>query len=130
VLALQVIPQRSSSGGGSGGKRGGRSSDDPDLVEAGGEPVSTTVVSTKEPTVKWISRVDQTQEESELEDLAAEIVGDTLTGDLVKANRDFRGYRDLVGFFAREFNPSGDAAILPKIMITSRSGSRASSSKQ
>ncbi len=28
-----------------------------------------------------------------------------------KANRDFRGYRDLVGFFSKEFNPNGDQAV-------------------
>jgi hypothetical protein len=110
--------QRSLSTGGGVGKHGGRSSDDylADLVESGGEPVSAVVVSTKEPTVKWISRADQTREEGEMEDLAAEIVGDTLTGELVKANRDFRGYRDLVGFFAKEFNPGGDAAMTRKIV--------------
>jgi hypothetical protein len=110
--------QRSSSSGSGGGQRGGRSSDDylADLVDSGGEPVSAVVVSTKEPAVKWISRTDSTREEGELEDLAAGIVGDTLTGDLVKANRDFRGYRDLVGFFAREFNPAGDPAIERKIV--------------
>ena len=96
--------QRSSSSSGEGGgHRGGRSSDDylADLVEAGGEPVSSIVVSTKEPSVKWVSRADGTREEDEMDDLAAEIVGDTLSGDLVKANRDFRGYRDLVGFFSK-----------------------------
>jgi hypothetical protein len=71
---------------------GGRSSDDylADLVDSGGEFVSPVVVSTKEPSVKWVSRADQTREEGELDDLAPEIVGDTLTGDIVKANRDFR----------------------------------------
>jgi hypothetical protein len=110
--------QRSSSPGGGSGSRGGRSSDDylADLVDSGGEPVTSVVVSAKEPNVVWISRADRTREEGELEDLAAEIVGDTLTGDLVKANRDFRGYRDLVGFFAREFNPGGDPAIARKIV--------------
>jgi hypothetical protein len=110
--------QRSSSPGGGSGSRGGRSSDDylADLVDSGGELVTPVVVSAKEPNVVWISRADQTREEGELEDLAAEIVGDTLTGDLVKANRDFRGYRDLVGFFAREFNPGGDPAIARKIV--------------
>jgi hypothetical protein len=110
--------QRSSSPGGGSGSRGGRSSDDylADLVDSGGELVTPVVVSAKEPNVVWISRADRTREEGELEDLAAEIVGDTLTGDLVKANRDFRGYRDLVGFFAREFNPGGDPAIARKIV--------------
>jgi hypothetical protein len=51
-----------------------------------------------------------------LEDLSAEIVGDALTGDMVKASRDFRGYRDLVGFFAKEYNPAGDPAIERKIV--------------
>ena len=62
------------------------------------------------------ARAEKTREEGELDDLAAEIVGDTLTGDLVKANRNFRGYRDLVGFFAKEFNPGGDVAIERKIV--------------
>jgi hypothetical protein len=109
--------EHGSSAGGAG-HRGGRSSDDylADLVESDGETVSPVVVSTREPTVKWVSRVDGTREEDELDDLAAEIVGDTLTGDIVKANRDFRGYRDLVGFFAKEFSPQGDAAISRKIV--------------
>ena len=105
-----------SSGGGS--RRGGRSSDDylADLVESGGEPASPIVVSPKEPEVKWISRAEGTREDDELDDLAAEIVGDTLTGDMVKANKDFRGYRDLVSFFAKEFNPAADPAIERKIV--------------
>jgi hypothetical protein len=103
---------------GGAGSRGGRSSDEylADLVESGGEPVRPVVVSPKEPEVKWISRADGTREEGELDDLAAEIVGDTLTGEIVKANRDFRGYRDLVSFFAKEFNPAGDPAIDRKIV--------------
>ena len=109
--------QRDGGCGGSG-RRGGNSSDDylADLVEADGDLVSPVVVSTREPSVKWVSRADGTREEGELDDLAAEIVGDTLSGDLVKANRDFRGYRDLVDFFSREFNPAGDPAISRKIV--------------
>ncbi|MBN9006198.1 MAG: ATP-binding protein [Rhizobiales bacterium] len=101
-----------------GGRRGGTSSDDylADLVESDGELARQVVVSTKEPSVKWISRADGTREEGELEDLAAEIVGDSLSGDMVKANRDFRGYRDLLGFFSKEFNPGGDPAINRKIV--------------
>ncbi|WP_024341996.1 ATP-binding protein [Bradyrhizobium japonicum] len=110
--------QRETTSPGGGGHRGGRSSDDylADLVESGGEAVNAVVVSTKEPAVKWVSRADGTREEGELDDLAAEIVGDTLTGEIVKANRDFRGYRDLVGFFTKEFNPGGDPAINRKIV--------------
>jgi hypothetical protein len=78
--------------------------------------VSAVIVSPKEPLVRWVSKADGTREEGELDDLAAEIVGDTLNGDIIKANRDFRGYRDLVTFFAKEFNPSGDAAIDRKIV--------------
>ena len=105
------------SGGGGGGK-GGRSSDEylADLVESGGEPASSVVVNPKEPTVKWISKAEGTRDDGELDDVAAEIVGDTLNGDLVKANRDFRGYRDLVEFFSKEFNPAGDPAIARKIV--------------
>jgi hypothetical protein len=103
--------------GGSVGGKGGRSSDQylADLVESGGEPASSVVVSPK-PKVTWVSKVDGTREDGELDDLAAEIVGDTLSGDLVKANRDFRGYRDLVDFFSREFNPGGDPGIARKIV--------------
>jgi hypothetical protein len=86
------------------------------LVESDGELVRQVVVSTKEPSVKWLSRADGTREEGELDDLAAEIVGDSLSGDMVKANRDFRGYRDLLGFFSKEFNPGGDPAINRKIV--------------
>jgi hypothetical protein len=101
-----------------GGRRGGRTSDDylADLVESGGELVSAVVVSPKEPLVKWVSRTEGTREEGELDDLAAEIVGDTLSGEIIKANRDFRGYRDLVTFFANEFNPGNDVAIDRKIV--------------
>ena len=70
----------------------------------------------KEPEVKWVSKADGTRDDGELEDLAAEIVGDSLTGDLVKANRDFRGYRDLLTLFAKEFNPASDPAINRKIV--------------
>jgi hypothetical protein len=108
---------RSGTASGGGGK-GGRSSDDylADLVESGGDAVSAVIVSPKEPTVKWISKAEGTREEDELKDLAAEIVGDTLNGELVKASKDFRGYRDLVGYFAKEFNPAGDPAIQRKIV--------------
>lgn len=110
--------QKGTGSSGAGGHRGGRSSDDylADLVESGGELVTAVAVSPKEPVVKWVSKADGTREEDELDDLAAEIVGDTLNGDIIKANRDFRGYRDLVTFFAREFNPGGDAAIDRKIV--------------
>ena len=110
--------QKGTGSSGAGGHRGGRSSDDylADLVESGGELVTAVAVSPKEPLVKWVSKADGTREEDELDDLAAEIVGDTLNGDIIKANRDFRGYRDLVTFFAREFNPGGDAAIDRKIV--------------
>ncbi len=48
--------------------------------------------------------------------MAAGIIGDTLSSSLVKANRDFRGYRDLVGFFSKEFSPAGDPAVDQKIV--------------
>lgn len=100
------------------GRRGGRTSDDylADLVDTDGDAASRVAAVTKEPTVKWISSAEGTREQDELDDLAAEIVGDTLTGDLIKASRDFRGYRDLVHFFTKDFNPSGDAAIERKIV--------------
>ena len=126
LLAIGEAPGGSSSrgqgaepgiGGGGGGK-GGRSSDEylADLVEAGGHSASQVNANPKQPTVKWISKADGTREEGELDDRAAEIAGDTLTAELVKANRDFRGYRDLVSFFSREFNAGGDPAIERKIV--------------
>jgi hypothetical protein len=107
--------QGASSGG---GRRGGTSSDDhlADLVEADGDLVRQVPVSTKEPSVKWISRADGTREDGELDDLAAKIVGDSLCGDMVKTNRALRGYRDLEAFFSKEFNPGGDPAINRKIV--------------
>jgi hypothetical protein len=114
-------PNGGERGGGdyvSGPRKGGRASDDylTDLVESGGEAVMAVVASTKEPEVKWVSRAAGTREEGELDDLAAGVIGDTLSSDLVKANRDFRGYRDLVNFFSREFNPSAEPAIDRKII--------------
>lgn len=101
-----------------GARKGGRASDDylTDLVESGGESVALVSISSKEPEIKWVSRAAGTREEGELDDLAASIIGDTLSSELVKANRDFRGYRDLVNFFSREFNPSADLAIDRKIV--------------
>jgi hypothetical protein len=108
----------STGAGVSTGNKGGRSSNEylADLVESGGDLASAVVISPKEPEVKWISKADGTREEGELEDVGAEIVGDALHGELVKANRDFRGYRDLIEFFSREFNPGGDVAISRKIV--------------
>lgn len=104
--------------GGGGGQRGGRASDAyfADLVDAEGEAASAVTVNPKEPKVTWVAKANGTRAEGELDDKAAEIVGDALASDLVKANRDFRGYRDLINFFAREFNPSNDQAIERKIV--------------
>ena len=112
------VSSRTSSGGGGGGGRGGRSSDAylADLVETNGERASAINTNPKEPVVRWVSKVDGTREGDELEDVAAEIAGDTLNSDTVKANRDFRGYKDLVGYFSKEFNPGGDPAIERKII--------------
>lgn len=103
--------------GGGGGRNGGRSSDDylADLVESGGEPAVEVEAKPREPKVSWISRGEGTRAEGELEDLAAEIVGDPLTDDVIKANADFRGYLDLISYFAKEFNPTGDPIIQRKI---------------
>jgi histidine kinase/DNA gyrase B/HSP90-like ATPase len=96
----------------------GRASDDylADLVESEGEPAARVEVKSNEPEVKWVSVADKTRPEDELEDVAAEIVGDPMTGELIKANADFRGYRDILAFFTREFNPAGDEAIERKIV--------------
>ncbi|MBS0304143.1 MAG: hypothetical protein JSR43_02000 [Proteobacteria bacterium] len=95
-----------------GGTRGGRSSDDylADLVESGGEEAMPVTPAPREPEVMWVS-LGAGREQGELEDMAAEIPGDPATGDLIKANADFRGYIDVVRHFSEEFNQSGDEAI-------------------
>jgi hypothetical protein len=100
-----------------GGRHGGRSSDDylADLVVSDGEHASAVITNPQEPDVKWISRSDGTRDEDELDDRAAEISGEILTSNLIKANADFRGYLDIIKFFSREFNPGGDEAIERKI---------------
>jgi hypothetical protein len=115
--ALLGNGRRTATGGGGSGW-GGRSSDDYliDLVESGGHTATRVDTSPREPTVTWVSKAEGTREDGELEDRAAEIVGDYFTGDLVKANRDFRGYRDLIGFFSKEFNPGGDPVLERKIV--------------
>lgn len=101
-----------------GGRHGGRSSDDylADLVASDGENSSPIVTNPQAPEVKWISRSDGTREEGELDDRAAEISGDVLTSNLIKANSDFRGFLDIVRFLSKEFNPAGDDAIHRKIV--------------
>jgi hypothetical protein len=112
-------PDGSHTGGGHrGGGVGGRRGDDylADLVESDGEAASEITVRLREPEVRWVSLRDGTRSEDELEDQAAEIQGDPATGDLIKANADFRGYLDLLGYFNREFNPEGDEAVQRKIV--------------
>jgi hypothetical protein len=115
----------SPSGGGAGnggtgrsGGLGGRTSNDylADLVESGGESASPVEIRPREPEVKWISLGDGTRADDELDDLAAEVVGDPLMGEIIKGNADFRGYLDVVSYFARELNPSNDALIHLKIV--------------
>jgi hypothetical protein len=100
------------------GRRGGRTSNEylADLVESDGEPATSVNPTPSEPIVKWISRSDDTREEEELEDLAAEIAGDALSGNIIKANADFRGYRDLISYFEKEFNPHADELVQRKIV--------------
>jgi hypothetical protein len=102
----------------SGGRRGGRSSDDylADLVVSEGEQATPVITNPQEPEVKWVSRADGTREEDEMDDRAAEISGDILTSNLVKANADFRGYLDIIRYFSREFNSGGDSGIERKIL--------------
>ena len=38
-----------------------------------------------------------------------------MTDSTIKANRDFRGYRDLIAFFSSKFNPDGNEYIATKI---------------
>jgi hypothetical protein len=95
----------------SGGK-GGRSSNDylADLVESDGHEAVPVNAAPKEPEVMWVS-LGSGREDNEMEDLAAEIPGDPVTGEMIKANADFRGYRDVVEHFASEFNPGADPSI-------------------
>lgn len=104
------------SNGGSGhrssGPKGGRSSNDylADLVESGGDEAESVRAEPKQPEVMWVS-LGSGREEGEMEDVAAEIPGDSATGDLIKVNADFRGYLDVIQHFSAEFNPSADEAV-------------------
>ncbi|WP_405233597.1 ATP-binding protein [Lentisalinibacter salinarum] len=105
--------ERSSRGG-----RGGRRGDDylAELLDSGGEPVVAVLDKPDLPSVEWVSIRNGLRAEDELIDVAAEIQGDELTGSIIKANEDFRGFRDVVNSFANEFEASGDEKILAKIV--------------
>jgi hypothetical protein len=107
-------------GGGSdrSGQNGGRSADAylAELVELAGESAKEIRPVPSEPDVLWVSTADGSRDEDELVDKAAEIPDDALTGRVIKASRDFRGYRDLVEHFSKEFNPHGDPLITAKIV--------------
>ena len=81
-----------------------------------GDPASKVDTRPIEPLVLWISLASKTRETDELEDMGAVIAGPVLTSDIIKANEDFRGYRDIVEYFSREFNPAGDPQITTKIV--------------
>lgn len=97
--------------------RGGRASDDylADLVETGGEEAAAVSPLPKEPEIVWVT-LGKGREEGEMEDVAAEIPGDPVTGSVIKVNADFRGYVDVINHFAQEFNPEGNEAIQQKIV--------------
>ncbi|QJR35221.1 ATP-binding protein [Gemmatimonas groenlandica] len=94
------------------GSRGGRASDDylADLVESGGDEAVPVLAQPREPEVLWVT-LGKGREDGEMEDVAAEIAGDALNSSTIKANADFRGYRDVLSHFALVFNPNADLEI-------------------
>jgi len=104
--------------GGGGGGRGGRASDDylAELVEEGGESAEEVRPVPKEPDVTWVSRAADTRDPEEMEDVAAQIYPNPVTGNVVKVNADFRGYLDVLEHFGKQFNPAGDPSIRQKIV--------------
>jgi hypothetical protein len=89
-----------------------------DIAEHGDD--STLVVPVKEKTpdfeFDWVSRATGTRAETEMIDMAAELVGDVVTGRKLKINADFRGFGDLVDQVQKEFNPTNDVKLQPKIL--------------
>jgi hypothetical protein len=110
---VSPIGEGSSGPSGKSGRRSSSASEEylADLVEQGGEETIEVAVKPKEPIVRWVSRADSSREEDELEDVAAEIAGSPATGEIIKANADFRGYVDVVNHFSVAFNPGGDEAV-------------------
>jgi hypothetical protein len=97
--------QQGGQGGGSGGGGGGGRGGNPyaDLAKDGpekGDPVRNDPY----PRVRWMSEADEGFPE-DVQDRAAmyDDVNNYLT-----MNKDFRGYRDLVAFFAKDFNVTGE----------------------
>ena len=87
---------RGGSGGGSGGGRGGNPYAD---LARNGPDLGTQVRNDPYPRVRWIAAVDGDFPE-EIEDRAA-MYDDT--NNVLTMNKDFRGYRNLVTFFTKEF---------------------------
>lgn len=86
-----------------------------DLVEVEGDPVTEVEARPPRPDVVWVSVAAGTRERDDNDDRAAWIAGDPLTDNTIKANRDFRGYRDLTAFFSNKFNSDGNEYIARKI---------------
>ncbi len=57
----------------------------------------------------------KTRERDDNDDRAAWFAGDPTTDNIIKANRDFRGYRDLIAYFSKKFNSDGNDHIAMKI---------------
>jgi hypothetical protein len=88
------------------------------IVKTNGEPVQEINHQNKIPKIVWVSLADGTRNVEECEDAAALIVGQESTSLDVKANKDFRGYKDFLEFKNKELNPSRIEYIRSKIENT------------
>lgn len=87
-----------------------------DLVDEEGDKVRKVRVPPDDLKIEWVSKDHGTRDQGTMEDIAAEIQGDVLTGNMVLANEDFRGFQDIVKYFVEEFgvNNTNELAIIKK----------------
>lgn len=104
---------RSGGGGSGGGGKGGRGGNPGSAVEmlavlrkAGGDK-ATEVTPDPFPTFRWVTLRDGTREPDEMEDRAATFLE---KGNLIKANKDFQGFQDLISHYLDSYKQMPGAA--------------------
>jgi len=77
----------------------------------GGESSSPIKPKIPYPRVEWITERNGTRPAGDLEDYAAEIVGDPIGGDIILANLDFRGFTDIVDALGKQWPTAETSAV-------------------